>query len=60
MSGDIYIWNTHNLTRIVKNVHSGPVFTMFTTVKDGLIVTGGKEKGYETSFLLLFGLFVAV
>lgn len=47
MSGDIYIWSTHNLTRIVKNVHSGPVFTMFTTVKDGLIVTGGKEKGYE-------------
>ena len=46
MSGDVYIWNSHSLSRIVKNVHSGPVFTMFTTVKDGLIVTGGKEKGY--------------
>ena len=46
MNGDVYIWNACSLTRIVKNVHSGPVFTMFTTVKDGLIVTGGKEKGF--------------
>ena len=47
MSGDVYIWSGNSLSRVVKNVHSGPVFAMFTTVKDGLIVTGGKDKGYE-------------
>ena len=46
MSGDVYIWISNTLTRVVKQVHGGPVFTMFTTVKDGLIVTGGKDKGY--------------
>jgi len=57
MSGDVYIWNVCSLTRIVKNVHSGPVFTMFTTVKDGLIVTGGKEKGF-VSKKRLYNIFV--
>lgn len=46
MNGDVYFWSGSSLTRIVKHVHNGPVFSMFTTVKDGLIVTGGKDKGY--------------
>lgn len=47
MNGDVYFWSGSSLTRIVKHVHNGPVFSMFTTVKDGLIVTGGKDKGTE-------------
>jgi microtubule-associated protein-like 6 len=44
MNGDVYIWSGHKLARVVSKAHSGPVFTMYTTLKDGLIVTGGKEK----------------
>ena len=44
MSGDVFVWVGSNLTRIVRQVHSGPIFTMYTTLKDGLVVTGGKEK----------------
>lgn len=54
LSGDVYIWSTNSLVKIVKQVHSGPVFTMFTTVKDGLIVTGGKDKGYILSVIKVF------
>ncbi|XP_047132983.1 echinoderm microtubule-associated protein-like 6 isoform X1 [Hydra vulgaris] len=49
ISGDVYIWSVNLLTRIVKNVHSGPIFCMFTTVTDGLIVTGGKDKADQNS-----------
>lgn len=52
MNGDVYIWTDNALSRVVKNVHVGPVFSMFTTVKDGLIVTGGKDKGYVSYQLL--------
>ena len=43
MSGDVYVWQDNTLTRLVQKAHNGPVFTMFTTLRDGLIVTGGKE-----------------
>ncbi|KAJ8309461.1 hypothetical protein KUTeg_014335 [Tegillarca granosa] len=43
MSGDVYVWKDHTLMRLVQKAHTGPVFTMFTTLRDGLIVTGGKE-----------------
>lgn len=59
MSGDVYVWVGTNLTRIVGQAHSGPVFTMYTTLKDGLIVTGGKEKECVTiSFMM--NMFVAL
>ena len=44
MNGDVFVWSGHRLVRIVRRAHSGPVFTMHTTLRDGLIVTGGKEK----------------
>ncbi|XP_041941967.1 echinoderm microtubule-associated protein-like 5 [Alosa sapidissima] len=44
ISGDVCVWREHMLVRIVAKAHSGPVFTMYTTLKDGLIVTGGKER----------------
>ena len=47
MNGDVYIWSANTLSRIVNKVHTGPVFSMFTTVRDGLIVTGGKDNGYK-------------
>ena len=45
MNGDVYVWKDALLNRVVTKAHSGPVFTMYTTLKDGLIVTGGKEIG---------------
>ncbi|XP_048456030.1 echinoderm microtubule-associated protein-like 5 [Rhincodon typus] len=44
ISGDVYVWREHLLVRIVAKAHNGPVFTMYTTLRDGLIVTGGKER----------------
>ncbi|XP_063080185.1 echinoderm microtubule-associated protein-like 5 [Engraulis encrasicolus] len=44
ISGDVCVWKEHMLVRIVAKAHTGPVFTMYTTLKDGLIVTGGKER----------------
>ena len=46
MSGDVYVWQGANLSRLVQRAHSGPVFSMFTTLRDGLIVTGGKDMPY--------------
>lgn len=46
MNGDVFVWSGHKLVRLVSWAHSGPVFSMHTTLRDGLIVTGGKEKGY--------------
>lgn len=38
------VWKEHILVRVVAKAHTGPVFTMYTTLRDGLIVTGGKER----------------
>ncbi|EPY74816.1 hypothetical protein CB1_001889007 [Camelus ferus] len=44
ISGDVCVWKDHVLCRIVARAHNGPVFAMYTTLRDGLIVTGGKER----------------
>ncbi|XP_055449170.1 echinoderm microtubule-associated protein-like 5 [Psammomys obesus] len=44
ISGDVYVWKEHVLCRVVARAHNGPVFAMYTTLRDGLIVTGGKER----------------
>uniref|UniRef100_A0A673BND2 EMAP like 6 n=1 Tax=Sphaeramia orbicularis TaxID=375764 RepID=A0A673BND2_9TELE len=44
INGDVYVWRDHYLLRVVGKAHTGPVFTMYTTLRDGLIVTGGKER----------------
>jgi len=44
MSGDIFVWKDNVLTRVVSNAHQGPIFTMYTSLFDGCIVTGAKEK----------------
>ncbi|PWA20112.1 hypothetical protein CCH79_00017699, partial [Gambusia affinis] len=44
INGDVYVWRHHFLLRLVAKAHTGPVFTMYTTLRDGLIVTGGKER----------------
>ncbi|XP_013391678.1 echinoderm microtubule-associated protein-like 6 [Lingula anatina] len=55
MSGDVYVWKDNTLLRLVNKAHNGPVFTMFTTLRDGLIVTGGKEKvGKESGAVKLW------
>lgn len=43
MSGDVYVWQETTLVRLVPKAHTGPVFSMFTTLRDGFIVTGGKD-----------------
>uniref|UniRef100_A0A3Q3FEP0 EMAP like 6 n=1 Tax=Labrus bergylta TaxID=56723 RepID=A0A3Q3FEP0_9LABR len=43
INGDVFVWREHFLIRVVAKAHSGPVFTMYTTLRDGLIVTGGKD-----------------
>ena len=43
-TGAVIVWQGSNAQRIIERAHNGPVFAMFTTLKDGLIVTGGKEK----------------
>jgi len=35
------------LTRVIMDAHSGPVFAMYTSLEDGLIVSGGKERRYS-------------
>lgn len=49
MNGDVYVWKGHELNRTISQAHEGPVFSMFTTLQDGLIVTGGKDKMKECS-----------
>ncbi len=44
MSGDVYVWRDTALIRMVQGAHRGPVFSIYTTLRDGLIVTGAKEK----------------
>lgn len=44
VNGDVFVWREHLLVRVVAKAHSGPVSTMYTTLRDGLIVTGGKER----------------
>ncbi|XP_072031189.1 echinoderm microtubule-associated protein-like 6 isoform X3 [Amphiura filiformis] len=44
MSGDVYVWKNHTLARVVQRAHQDAVFTLYTTLKDGLIVSGGKER----------------
>ncbi|KFO18258.1 Echinoderm microtubule-associated protein-like 5 [Fukomys damarensis] len=44
ISGDVCVWKEHVLCRVVARAHNGPVFAMYTTLRDGLIVTGGKER----------------
>ncbi|PWA28199.1 hypothetical protein CCH79_00020514 [Gambusia affinis] len=46
INGDVYVWRDHFLVRVVAKAHSGPIFTMYTTLRDGLIVTGGKERPF--------------
>lgn len=53
------VWKEHILVRIVAKAHTGPVFTMYTTLRDGLIVTGGKERPYvPTSVIFTLYLFL--
>ncbi|XP_071834835.1 echinoderm microtubule-associated protein-like 6 isoform X3 [Apostichopus japonicus] len=44
MSGDVFVWKDHFLARIISRAHDDAVFTLYTTLKDGLIVSGGKDR----------------
>jgi len=47
VTGDIWVWKDAQLERIVKSAHNGPVFSLYTSLSDGLIVSGSKEKRLE-------------
>ena len=51
-TGHVIVWSEQQAIRVVKRAHSGPVFAMFTTLTDGLIVTGGKERSGKSSVKL--------
>ncbi|KAG7239785.1 hypothetical protein INR49_028372 [Caranx melampygus] len=42
INGDM--WCDHFLLRVVAKAHTGPVFTMYTILRDGLIITSSKER----------------
>ncbi|KAI3380118.1 hypothetical protein SNEBB_001204 [Seison nebaliae] len=42
--GDVYVWKDTVLNRVVFNAHNGPIFSMYTSISDGYIITSGKEK----------------
>lgn len=44
VSGDVYVWTGAVVTRVVTAAHSGPVFAMFTSLEDGLVLSAGKER----------------
>ncbi len=49
MTGDVFIWKDNVLLRTVIGAHSGPIFSMYTSLFDGCIVTGAKEKSNQRS-----------
>ena len=49
MSGDVYVWQETTLSRVLQKAHNGPIFSMFTTLRDGLIVTGESSLRYATA-----------
>ena len=48
ISGDIYMWKGTILSRVISQAHSGPVFDMYTSLDDGLVLSAGKERRYCT------------
>ena len=53
MLGDIYIWKDNVMIRAILRAHEGPIFTMYTSLFDGCIVTGSKEKKYKIKWIAL-------
>ena len=47
VNGDVWVWQGVGLSRVVSGAHTGPVFAMFTTLEDGLVVSAGKERRYS-------------
>lgn len=44
MIGAVFIWKDNVLIRLISDAHQGPIFTMYTSLFDGYILTGSKEK----------------
>jgi hypothetical protein len=38
------MWKENVLVKTIVEAHKGPIFSIFTTLYDGSIVTGAKEK----------------
>ena len=47
------MWAGNVLSRVVTDAHTGPVFAMYTSLEDGLIVSGGKETRYRCVYICL-------
>ena len=45
ISGDVFVWKGHLLTRIIEQAHSGPIFAMFSSINQNRIISAGKERG---------------
>ena len=44
VSGDVFMWQSSLLSRVISRAHSGPVLAMYTCLEDGLVVSAGKER----------------
>ncbi len=44
VNGDVYVWQTNILLRVISQAHSGPVMAMYTCLDDGLVLSAGKER----------------
>jgi microtubule-associated protein-like 6 len=47
ISGDIFIWKGHILSRVIERAHTGPIFAMYTAAKSNKILTAGKERNSD-------------
>lgn len=45
ISGDVFQWKGHVLSRVIERAHTGPVFAMYSCLKDNKILSAGKERG---------------
>ena len=44
MGGDVFTWKDNVLIRTFARAHEGPIFSIYTSLFDGSIVTGAKER----------------
>ena len=44
ISGDVFMWKGHILSKVIERAHTGPVFAMYSSIKENKIISGGKER----------------
>ena len=50
------MWKGHILAKVIERAHTGPVFAMYSSIKENKILSAGKERRYDiclSSYLLI-------